>query len=532
LVASRRISNSALIEMLHYLIAPWLNAVGTLGLLVLWGYAIARLAVGTPTRFVASYPDLWRGLAVWAAVLVAPGLIWAVLHRIQLRDERLSRCLLAGLMYPAFLLLGLVSTWRAVGRHLAGRDSWVKTERLPEEGSSPMPSPEVHVIAGTRPEAIKVAPVAARIRERGRLRAVLVASGQHPTMATQALSAFGLRPDVALPLHRSTGSQPELLAALVQRLDAHLAAHDPAVVVVQGDTTTTLAGALAAFWRRLPVVHLEAGLRTGDLSAPFPEEANRRMVSQVASVHLAPTAEAVANLLHEGVPPHQVLLTGNTVVDAVLDMAVRHADCAFTDPRIAEATIGRLVLVTAHRRESWGEPLDGVLKAVRAILAAYPDVWAVVPSHPNPEVRAQVEYGLAGVPRAVVTDPLPYADLASLLARAYLVLTDSGGIQEEAPSFGVPVLVLRETTERLESVRAGCARLVGTEPAVVSAEAARLLDDPARRTAMTAAGNPYGDGHAADRTEQAVASLLGLASPPEPMPPLGRTLRIPTQRRS
>lgn len=337
-------------------------------------------------------------------------------------------------------------------------------------------------------------------------------------MVTRALTDFGLAPDAALPLSRPSGGQPELLAALVTRLDEHFARHEPAAVVVQGDTTTTLAGALAGFWRRLPVIHVEAGLRSGDLAAPFPEEANRRMVAQLSSLHLAPTPQAVANLLKEGFDADQVLLTGNTVVDAVRTVADRHARAPHTDPRFAAATSGRMMLVTAHRRESWGEPLDDVLGAVRTLLSEYPDVWAVVPAHPNPRVRAQVDAGLGGIDRAVVTDPLPYPTLVSLLAKSYLVMTDSGGIQEEAPTFGVPVLVLRDTTERVESVRAGCARLVGTDQKAVTGEASRLLDDPACRAEMAASGNPYGDGLAAQRTEQAIAHLLGQAPQPEPMP--------------
>ncbi len=518
LITSRRIRNSSLLEMLHYLFAPWFNALGTVALLGVWAYAAIRLAMNTPTPFAPSWPDLGLGLAVWLGVLVMPGLIWGVLHRGQLRDERLSRTLVAGLMYPFFLVLGLVSTWRAVGQYLTGRNTWTKTERLPEAGAFGMSSPEVHLVAGTRPEAIKLAPVAMRMRERGRLRSLMVASGQHEAMTTQALAAFGMAPDARLSLRRSTGSQPELLAAAVQRLDEHFATHDPAAVMVQGDTTTTLAGALTAFWRRIPVVHLEAGLRTGDLARPFPEEGNRRLVAQLTALHLAPTTRSAANLLDEGVPAVRVLLTGNTVVDAVLEIAARHADGAFSDPRLAEAAAHRMILLTAHRRESWGAPLDEVLKAVRSILVEYPDVWVAVPTHPNPDVRAQVEYGLGGVDRAVVTDPLPYHELVSLLARSYLVLTDSGGIQEEAPTFGVPALVLRDTTERIESVQAGCARLVGTDQAVIVGETARLLDDPVRRAELTAAGNPYGDGRAAERAEQAVGALLGLTSPPEPMP--------------
>jgi len=376
--------------------------------------------------------------------------------------------------------------------------------------------PEVHLIAGTRPEAIKLAPVVMAMRMAGRVTPVLVASGQHPTMVAQALAAFDLEPDVVLPVERVTGSQPELMTAMVSTLDALFAERPPAAVIVQGDTTTTLAGALAAFWRQIPVVHLEAGLRSGDLDSPFPEEGNRRLVGQLAALHLAPTPLAATNLLDEGVPPNKVVLTGNTVVDAALTVVDGRPEL---DPALREVveSDARLVLVTAHRRESWGEPLDRVLSAVRTLLNHYPDIHVVLPSHPNPAVRAQVEAGLANLSRVTVTDPLPYPALARLLSEAYLVLTDSGGIQEEAPSFGVPALVLREVTERVESLTAGCARLVGTDPALIVAEAMRLLDDRAARDAMTAAGNPYGDGNAAVRTEEAVAELLGVAGNRRPV---------------
>jgi UDP-N-acetylglucosamine 2-epimerase (non-hydrolysing) len=382
--------------------------------------------------------------------------------------------------------------------------------------------PEVHLLAGTRPEAIKLAPVAAAIRLAGRMRPVLVATGQHPTMVAEALTALGEQADVTLHLDRSTGSQPELLSQLVRELDAHFAATAPAIVVVQGDTTTTLAGAMAAFWRKLPVVHLEAGLRSGDLAGPFPEEGNRRMVAQISALHLAPTSRAAQNLLDEGTDPERVIVIGNTVVDAALAVASRPA--SFEDARVAAleaaAAAGeiRLALVTAHRRESWGAPLDRVLRAVRRLLDRYPDLRVVLPAHPNPAVRAQVDAALAGVERAVVTDPLPYAALARILSRSTIVLTDSGGIQEEAPSFGVPALVLREVTERVESVEAGCAKLVATNEERIVAEASRLLDDPAAYASMVVSTNPYGDGFAADRTEQAVAALLGLDLLPAPMP--------------
>jgi UDP-N-acetylglucosamine 2-epimerase (non-hydrolysing) len=384
-----------------------------------------------------------------------------------------------------------------------------------------MSLPEVHLIGGTRPEAVKLAPVAIAMRDLGVLSPVLLASGQHPAMVTQALAAFDLTPDITLHVERTTGSQAELLTEMIRRLDELWAERTPAAVIVQGDTTTSLAGALAAFWRRIPVVHLEAGLRSGDLDSPFPEEANRKLVAQVAALHLAPTPLAAMNLLDENVSAADVMITGNTVVDATLAVAGRKLP--FQNPAVAAARAGstnRLVLVTAHRRESWGQPLDRILKAVRTLVARYPDIDVILPSHPNPAVRAQVEAGLAGIERITVTDPLPYQDLSRLLSEAYLVLTDSGGIQEEAPSFGVPALVLREVTERVESLHAGCAKLVGSDTALIVAEASALLDDRDRRDAMTSGGNPYGDGFAARRTAQATAALLGLSTAPEAMPAL------------
>jgi UDP-N-acetylglucosamine 2-epimerase (non-hydrolysing) len=384
-----------------------------------------------------------------------------------------------------------------------------------------MSLPEVHLIGGTRPEAVKLAPVAVAMRAAGLLAPVLVASGQHPTMVSQALAAFDLTADVTLHIERGTGSQAELLTELIRQLDALWAERAPAAVIVQGDTTTSLAGALAAFWRRIPVVHLEAGLRSGDLDSPFPEEANRRLVAQIAALHLAPTPLAAMNLLDENVAVGDVLVTGNTVVDATLAVAGRKLP--FENPAVAAARAGstnRLVVVTAHRRESWGAPLDRILAAVRTLIERYEDIDVILPSHPNPAVRAQIEAGLGGVDRVTVTDPLPYPDLARLLSEAYLVLTDSGGIQEEAPSFGVPALVLRDVTERVESLDAGCARLVGSDTDLIVTEAAALLDSRVRRDAMTAGGNPYGDGLAAGRTAQATAALLGLAEAPAPMPAL------------
>lgn len=386
-----------------------------------------------------------------------------------------------------------------------------------------MTTTRVLLVAGTRPEAVKLAPVAARMAAAGVLTPCLVASGQHPAAVTQALAAFGREPDLAVELDRRTGSQPELLARLAERLDAAVDASRAAAVVVQGDTTSTLAAALVAFWRRLPVVHLGAGLRSYDLGAPFPEEANRRLVGQLTALHLAPTRPAAANLRREGVPAADVLVTGDPVVEAVLEVAARRRP--YQDTRLskvdaaARARAERLLLVSVHRRESRGAPLASVLTAVRELAAAHPWLRVVLLAPRDPAARSQVDTALSGTDRVLVTDPLPYPDFAQLLSVAHLVLSDSGGVQEQAPSFGVPVLVPGEATERIEAVEAGCAQLVGTDPERIAAEAGRLLTDPAARAAMVAAGNPFGDGRAAERAAQAVAWRLGLASCPDPLPP-------------
>ncbi|WP_319458207.1 MULTISPECIES: non-hydrolyzing UDP-N-acetylglucosamine 2-epimerase [unclassified Mycobacterium] len=375
--------------------------------------------------------------------------------------------------------------------------------------------PTVWLVGGTRPEALKIAPVFRVLRCGGVIRPVLVSTGQHPTMFHQGLAAFGLVPDHELELRRDTGAQAELVAQLIDRLDRLISDDEPDAVLVQGDTATALAGALAAFWRQIPVVHLEAGLRSHDLTAPFPEEANRRMIDQIATLHLAPTEAAATNLRADGISPASIHVTGNTIVDAVLSLAGRTT--AFTEPGLAAVepmlSAGqRLMLVTAHRRESWGAPLRAVLAAVRDVIDAHPDVFAVLPTHPNPVVRDEVRAALGGHRRVLLTPPVDYPDLVRLLERATLVLSDSGGIQEEAPSFGVPVLVLRECTERMEAVRAGCAVLVGTDRSRITREARRLLGT------RTAAGpgsrpNPFGDGHAAQRTAIALARLLDVAKP-------------------
>ncbi len=371
------------------------------------------------------------------------------------------------------------------------------------------------LLAGTRPEAVKLAPLARALEEHPALRPVLVHSGQHAGMVEQALAPFGLAVDAWLDVPpRINGGQAELAAGLLPALDDLLRRHSPGALVVQGDTTTTLAGALAAFWLGIPVVHLEAGLRTHDLAAPFPEEGARQMVTRLAALHLAPTVGAAAALRAEGVARQQIVVTGNTVVDAVLaiaarDLPARDTALALLEMEIAEAG-ERLVLVTSHRRESWGEPLSRTLAAVELIVAEHPDVQVLFPAHPNPRVRTQVTAALGGLPRVTVTDPLEYPDLVRALRLASVVLTDSGGIQEEAPTFGTPVLVLRDVTERAEVVAAGCAWLVGTDTALIADTTARLLSGDLRPARV---GNPYGTGNAAALAVSAIEELLGLESP-------------------
>lgn len=389
------------------------------------------------------------------------------------------------------------------------------------------PCPNVWLIAGTRPEAVKLAPVAQALHRAGRMRPSIVASGQHPAMVHQALASFEFSAERELAVRRVAGGQPELLAGLITSLDRCAESAPPAAVVVQGDTTTALAGALVGFWRRIPVVHLEAGLRSFDLGAPFPEELNRRLVTQATSLHLAPTRVAAGNLLAEGVDPGRVFISGNTVVDAVNVVANRPT--RFTHPEVGVAVERaargeqRLVLVTAHRRESWGEPMRQILAAIHDLVRSHSDIQVVLPAHPNPAVRDMVLTAFADHPSVLVTDPLPYEELASVLAASTLVLSDSGGIQEEAPTFGVPVLVLRDVTERGEAVDAGCALLVGTDRARIVESASRLLVDSHARVAMMSAGNPFGDGRAGERTEAALAWLLGLvAELPDAFEPAGR----------
>jgi UDP-N-acetylglucosamine 2-epimerase (non-hydrolysing) len=366
--------------------------------------------------------------------------------------------------------------------------------------------PEVMVLAGTRPEGIKLAPLVSQLRRDLDARIVLVDSGQQPGRVGEALAPFGLTCDVELELTRSTGSLPELAAALTTQTDRVLIRHRPAAVVVQGDTLTAFIGALVAFWHRRRVVHLEAGLRTHDLGQPFPEEANRAMLARFASLHLAPTATAQAHLIAEGVPADRIVLTGNTVVDALYQLL----DSGRADPPLWIDQRRRVLLATAHRRENWGDGLVGICGALRRIAAAYPDLQVVMVAHPNPAVAAMLSSLLDSARGVRITPPLPYPRLVGLLAMASLVVTDSGGLQEEAASLGVPLLVTRDTTERPEALAGGTGRLVGTDPDVIVAAAHEALG----RIRPPWRESPFGDGRAARRGSDAIARLLGAAARP------------------
>lgn len=371
--------------------------------------------------------------------------------------------------------------------------------------------PRVLVVYGTRPEAIKVAPVILALRDSA-LQGLTLTTGQHPQMVQQVNQVFGITADYSIGVMRPGQSLNALAARVLEGLDQKLQQIQPDAVLVQGDTTTVMAAALAAFNRGVKVAHLEAGLRSGNLQLPFPEEANRRLAGQVTSLHLAPTAGAKTNLLLENVDPALVTVTGNTVIDAlrfVIDSGQAGAglDTVFTQ---ALSRPGLKVLVTVHRRESWGEPMRQMARAIAQVAADHPEVTFLLPAHANPEVRATLTQTLSAQSNVVIGDPQPYAPFAGLLRACDLVLTDSGGIQEEAPALGKPVLVMRDTTERPEAIEAGTVRLIGTTYDRVHAALQELVTSPPARERMAHAVNPYGDGRAAARVVAALEELLGV----------------------
>jgi UDP-N-acetylglucosamine 2-epimerase (non-hydrolysing) len=380
---------------------------------------------------------------------------------------------------------------------------------------------EVLIIFGTRPEAIKMAPVVQALRARPDLFRVRVAvTAQHREMLDQVLALFGIMPDYDLGIMREGQDLFDVTVRALTGLDQVLRETRPELVLVHGDTTTTFAAALAAFYHRVPVGHVEAGLRTRDKYAPFPEEMNRHLTAVLADLHFAPTERAREALLQEGVPAARIFVTGNTVIDALYQVV--RPEYRFADPvvRAAVASGYRLILVTTHRRENWGEPLAKVYRALRRVIDAYPDVAVVFPVHRNPLIRKLAAAAFADCPRLYLTEPLPYGEFANLMARCHLVLTDSGGLQEEAPALGKPVLVLRQVTERPEAIEAGTVRLVGTEEEDVFQATAGLLENRAAYERMAQAVNPYGDGRAAWRIREALAFYFGIGARPADFRPV------------
>ena len=365
-------------------------------------------------------------------------------------------------------------------------------------------APRILSIFGTRPEAIKMAPVVrAMQRCAPKFESLVCVTAQHREMLDQIMRSFSLTADFDLNVMQTAQSPAETAGRVLSLLPAVLRDVRPDMVLVQGDTTTTCAAAMAAFLERIPVGHVEAGLRTGDLEQPFPEEMNRRVTTIVSTLHFAPTREACNALLKEGVPQERIVLAGNTVIDALLQ-SVR-SDYRFEDPALNRLPRqGKVLLVTMHRRESIGEPMRNVTDAILRIKAAHPDLTVVLPTHRNPAVRDIVEGALSGKPGIVLVDPLPYLDFVHLMARSDLIVTDSGGVQEEAPSLKRPVLVIREVTERPEGIAAGVAKLVGTDPVKIFRAVDQLLTDPDAYQAMVGTQNPYGDGHAAERIVDAI----------------------------
>ena len=365
-------------------------------------------------------------------------------------------------------------------------------------------------IFGTRPEAIKMAPIVSALQESALFRCIVTVTGQHREMLDQVNELFGIVPDHDLDILQPGQSLSAIMTRTIDGLETLFAGSRPDAVVVQGDTTTSTAAAIAAFYHGIPVVHVEAGLRSGDLLSPFPEEANRKITSQIARLHLAPTSTSRENLEREGISPEDIVVTGNTVIDALL--ATVDKQLPFTDPRLEElATSGRrILLVTTHRRENQGDAMRNMGRALARIADAEPDLVIVLPAHKNPVVREAVLPALDGKANVLVTEPLAYGEFTRLLSRAHIVLTDSGGVQEEAPSLGKPVLVMRENTERPEALEAGTVKLIGTDEERIVAEVGHLLYDSAHFAAMANAVNPYGDGKAAARTVAAIEELLGV----------------------
>ncbi len=353
----------------------------------------------------------------------------------------------------------------------------------------------VLLVFGTRPEAIKMCPLVNELKKRENLRTVVCVSGQHRQMLDQVLKVFGVEPDYDLSIMKEQQTLFDITVNILERIKAVLEKVQPDVILVHGDTSTTFVTALAGYYLQIPVGHVEAGLRTYNVYSPYPEEFNRQAVGSIAQYHFAPTQTAKDNLIREGKNPHYIYVTGNTAIDA-LKTTVRSE---YTHPELNWAKGSRLIMLTAHRRENLGEPMHQMFRAVRRIMHEHPDVKAIYPIHMNPAVRKTAQEELGNCERIHLIDPLDVLDFHNFLNRSYLLLTDSGGIQEEAPSLGKPVLVMRDTTERPEGIQAGTLKLVGTNEEVIYQNFKTLLENPTVYSQMAHASNPYGDGFACRR---------------------------------
>jgi UDP-N-acetylglucosamine 2-epimerase (non-hydrolysing) len=379
----------------------------------------------------------------------------------------------------------------------------------------------IMTIYGTRPEAIKVAPIIKAIGADPGLENIIVVTGQHREMLDQVNTMFNIVPDHDLNIMSADQTLNLVLARVVSGIDEVLEVETPDAVIVQGDTSTVMGAALAAFNRQVPVIHLEAGLRSGNINSPFPEEANRKVTGQIATLHLAPTATSKGNLVREAISENDIVVTGNSVIDALL-FATQNLDVHFEDERLAEiqrekraGTGGRVLLVTAHRRENLGKSMREIGSAIAELARKYPDLTVVFPIHKTPKVRKSILPAVGGLDNVLVIEPLAYADFTGLLDLADVVLTDSGGVQEEAPSLGKPVLVMRDNTERPEAVVAGTVKLIGAHRKRLVDEVSLLLDSEEAYKGMANAVNPYGDGKAAQRTVAAIHWKFGGGLPVE-----------------
>jgi len=370
-------------------------------------------------------------------------------------------------------------------------------------------------IFGTRPEVIKVFPVLRKMQRNPLFKNIIVSTTQHREMIEDLFTLFSIKPDYNLNIIQKNQSLMDITMRALAGLDPILRQHRPDLVLVQGDTTTAFIGALAAFYNKTPVGHIEAGLRSFDKMQPYPEEINRRLISLICDFHFAPTVHNYEHLCREGINPDKILITGNTVIDSLLYIASRNRQTLkkYVSPEVLNA--GRLILVTAHRRENWGRPIENLCYALSDIAKSYLDVQIIYPVHLNPNVRKTVLQILAKKERICLLNPLPYEPFVEAMAKSYFIITDSGGIQEEGPSFHKPILVFRKVTERPEGLTMGAVRLVGQERQHLVQEASRLLEDSAAYKKMIVTHNPYGDGNAAERIVQAILYYFNMGNRPE-----------------